>query len=266
MAGRLWSEAVASTGLELTEGLQVARQWADETGHPWPPDQGPQGKLPYSIKSTGDLRDLVTEVFTPHRQGPFGIDAGAVAQEMRVFDRLPWKVIEDEIGCGRGTARDLAYRHIEQTDAGEWVKHKPLGLWSTEHKHIPCLLYEDRLLTGDAWDMLAKRYLVSPPGRAIILAAHFADDFGLPWPVPPLDWEPPEEECSSSRAYFYRGSGLRWRAVGRLIGRARRRTIDAAKEFARYHDLPWPVILPWTNGSPVSDDPGFRSGGGGTDA
>lgn len=251
VAGRLWSEAVAPTGLDFIEGLRVARRWADETGHPWPPDQGPQGKLPYSLKTTGDLRELVAAVFVRRQQGAYGIDVEAFALEARVFDRLPWDVIDGEIGCSEGQARVMAHRYLDNTDSEEWPRHKPCRLFSREHRHVPCFLYEDRLLTGDTWDVLAKRYKVSPPGRAIILAAHFADDFGLPWPVPPLDWEPSEENRSTSRAYFYRGSGLRWKAVCRLTGRPHqsshdhRRFRDAVKWFAETHELPWPIVLPW---------------------
>jgi len=122
----------------------------------------------------------------------------------------------------------------------------PTGKSMSEKK--PCnrqrQAYQERLLTGDPWAEITLRLHYktnyNSGNYALRGARTFAQEEGLPWPIPAKEDLPTEP--NPCRAYFYRGTGIGWDAIAMLTGyTSHLEAWRAAKTWAEGCDLPWPI-------------------------
>lgn len=225
LAGSIWSFACRDADVGLVEGLLMARRYADDNRLPWPPGHGTQGRPPSEFQGTCELKRIVEDVFVFNTAPDFSEEVLAEAYEMRQ-QGATWASVARRVKCHESTVRDViafyAAEHClpppRRHPAARSVRGTPVARRSMQRD-----AYERRLLTGVPWVQIAARVGYNPKYKsgynALEGARRFAKKHGLPWPIPPLDWTAegtPEQR--DSLVYFYRRSGLTWRAIGRLTG------------------------------------------------
>jgi len=242
--GALWSIACYLANTSLRDGLGAAREYADANDLPWPPPV--KQKKVGDFLGTRELRGVIGRVFLPR-----GVTITLTPEQEREGYRLRMRGLSwSKVAAGIGnpyleTVRDRIVDYAKR----HGLQEPPQRISMTGIQ--PCrkinnrgrMAYQDRLLTRDHWKVIAQRvgYKMEYSGQnALKGARRFAQDEGLPWPIPTDDELP--KKPTPGRAYFFRGTGLSWRAIGLLAGHSTGASAGkAAAEWAKKHGLPWPI-------------------------
>jgi len=245
--GALWSIACYLAGVTLRDGLAAAREYADANKLPWPPPL--TQKTPGEFLGTHELRAIIKRAFLPRGVTVVLTPEQEIEGYRLRMQNLSWVRVGKRINC--------RYPEVVRDGVNEYAKRRGLPDPPTTVVHeaqrrrhkvrrgAPRLAYQLRLTKGLSWAEIASqvRYKEYRFGQyARVAARRFAEEEGLPWPVPSPD--DPSSEHDGGRAYFYRGTGLSWEAVAILTGyRSVKGVTRAAQRHAEKCDLPWPIVV-----------------------
>lgn len=244
--GALWSIACYVAGVALRDGIAAAREYADVNDLPWPPPT--KQKSPGEFLGTRELREVIGRVFLPKGASlTLTPEQELEGYRLRMMN-LSWVKIGQRIHCQypeviRDCVNEYAKRRgLPTPPANVLGAARRMRKGSNVRKDGPRLAYQIRLIEGLEWNEISARcgYKAYRNGQYSGRAARrFAEEEGLPWPVPSHKDLPSERD--EGRAYFYRGTGLCWRAVALLSGYSHRGAQDAAQRHSVTHGLPWPI-------------------------
>jgi len=213
--GKTWKEIAAVVELPQKEIMAATGEYARQVGFPWPP-----------------------------RAWSYRPEIGELAYKMRVSSRaLEWADIADELDTTVSTALFRAKQYAKINQKG-WP---PL-------RHVPTigeLAYKIKVERYPTWDEVGEEL-----GRAAAwcqdAARRYAQEHHLTWPIPiPIRVGLRMNRCKTGpRAYELRIKGGTWEAIAEEIGVGHRYALRSAREYAKEHDLPWPILLE------EPDDPG----------